>query len=107
MPKISKEKIEKIKEQILNLLFNSFPKSFFTSDISKEIARDEEFTKNILLELEKKGLVFKISKNKEGLNYTRRIRWRISSKSYDAFKKIIETKRVLQEKSETNSLDNL
>ena len=86
MPKISKQKIEKISEQILSHLFLIFPKQIFTSEIAKEIARDEEFTKKILKELEKKELIVKINKNPEGYQYLRRERWRISNKTHNIYK---------------------
>ena len=87
MPKISKEKIEKISEQILSYLFSIFPKQVFTSDIARELARDEEFIKNLLLDLQKKELVIKIDKNSLGYKYSRRLRWRISNKAYEIYKK--------------------
>ena len=86
MPSISKEKREKIQEQILSFLFSCFPKQIFTSDIANELARDEEFIKKLLLDLEKKDLVTRITKNTEGINYSRRIRWRISNKAYEVYK---------------------
>ena len=67
MPKISQQKIEKISEQILSHLFTIFPKQIFTSEIAKESARDEEFTKKLLEELEKKELIIKINKNPQGV----------------------------------------
>lgn len=85
MPTISKEKQDKIKEQLLYFLYSVFPKQLFTSDIAKELARDEEFVKTILEDLEKKELVVKIVKNSEGINYTRRARWRISNKAYEIY----------------------
>jgi ribosomal protein S25 len=88
MPIISKEKQERIQEQILAFLFSSFPKMLFTSDISQELARDEEFIKRLLLSLEKKGAIVKVSKNSKGENYIRRIRWRISNKVYETYKKL-------------------
>lgn len=87
MPKISQQKIEKIYEQILFYLYSIFPKQLFTSDIAKELARDEEFIKQLLKELEKKELVIKINKNPQGFQYSRRLRWRISNKAYDIYKK--------------------
>ena len=87
MPKISDNKKEKICEQIIHYLYSIFPKQVFTSKISFEIARDEEFTKSLLLDLEKKGLVVKISKNPEGINYSKRLRWRISNKAYEIYSK--------------------
>lgn len=86
--KISSEKRDKIAEQILNHLYMNSPKIYFTSQIAREIARDEEFTKRMLLELKKKKLVTEIKKNPEGVDYIRRSRWRLSDKAYNAFKKI-------------------
>jgi predicted transcriptional regulator with HTH domain len=87
MPKISLEKIQKISENILSHLFSIFPRPVFTSDISKDIARDEEFTKKLLLDLEKKELVVRIDKNPKGFSYSKRLRWRLSNKSYEIYKK--------------------
>jgi len=86
MPKISNEKKEKIAEQILSYLYFIFPKQVFTSDIAKELARDEEFMKDLLKDLEKKDLVKKIDKNSQGFKYSRRLRWRISNKVYKIYK---------------------
>jgi predicted transcriptional regulator with HTH domain len=86
MPIISEEKKEKIYEQILHYLYSSFPKQIFTSEVAKELARDEEFIKTMLKELEKRELVIKISKNTKGYQYSRRLRWRISNKAYEIYK---------------------
>jgi len=88
MPKISEKKIKKIEEQTLYHLYLIFPKQVFTSDVARELARDEEFMKTILLNLNKKGLVVKIDKNSEGIKYERRLRWRISSKAHSAYKEM-------------------
>ena len=86
--KISKQKEDKISEQILLFLFTQSPKAIFTSYISREIARDEEFIKKLLLELEKKDLVVQVRKNNNGVDYSRRMRWRLSNKAYEAYKKL-------------------
>ena len=86
MPRISSQKIEKISEQILSFLFKTFPKQIFTSEIAQELARDEEFTKKLLIHLEKKKLIVRINKNPKGINYLRRLRWRISNKTYEIYK---------------------
>jgi DNA-binding IscR family transcriptional regulator len=83
MSKVSKEKRDKISENIISILYLNFPKSIFTSKIAEEITRDEEFTKKILNELKKKRLIISIHKNSEGLKYSRRIRWRISNEAYE------------------------
>jgi len=86
--RISKAKEEKISEQMLSFLFSQSPKAIFTAHIAKELARDEEFAKKLLLELEKKDLVIKVKKNHDGVDYSRRLRWRLSTKAYDAYKKL-------------------
>jgi len=84
--KISDQKKEKISEQILALLFEKSPNLLFTSQIAMEIARDEEFIKDLLIELKKKGLVNSINKNSNGINYIRRIRWKLSDQAYIIYK---------------------
>ena len=87
MPQISKQKRDKISEQILHYLFSISPESRFTSQISSEIARDEEFTKSLLIELRDKNLLSEINKNKNGAIYTKRQRWRLSNQAFDVYKK--------------------
>jgi hypothetical protein len=86
--RISKQKREKISEQILSFLYHSHPHTKFTADIAKEIARDEEFVKALMLELHGKGLVVDIRKNPQGIKYIRRIRWRLSNNAYSAYKEL-------------------
>jgi predicted transcriptional regulator with HTH domain len=83
--KISNEKKEKISEQILAYLYSINPKPAFTVNIAKEIIRDEEFTKKLLLDLKKKGFVIEIKKNPQGINYLKRSRWRLSDKIYELY----------------------
>ena len=85
MPHISNEKINKIIEQVIQFLYTKFPNPLFTSEIAKEVARDEEFMKDLLLLLEKKGLVVKITKNPEGYEYKIRLRWRLSNKAQETY----------------------
>ena len=66
--RISKDKIQKIKENILAVLYSKSPQAVFTSDIALEIARDEEFIKKLVLEMEKERLVFAVKKNNKGIN---------------------------------------
>lgn len=87
MPPISQQKKDKIAEHILHYLFTLSPESAFTITIAEEIARDEEFTRSLLNELEKKKLVVSINKNTTGTDYLRRRRWRLSNDAYDAYKK--------------------
>ncbi|MCK5149742.1 hypothetical protein KAJ87_02360 [Candidatus Pacearchaeota archaeon] len=84
--KISEKKIEKIYEQILSFLYSSSPKLFFTVQIAREIARDEEFVKRLLLDLKDKKFVLEIKKNPQGIPYLKRSRWKLSDKVYEFYK---------------------
>jgi DNA-binding IscR family transcriptional regulator len=84
--KISKQKREKIFEQILAHLYSINPKPIFTSHIAQELARDEEFIKKLLKDLKKKGLVIEIRKNPQGKDYLRRSRWKLSETAYIAYR---------------------
>ncbi len=83
--KISAKKREKITEHILSILYDQFPKPLFISQIAHEIARDEEFTKVLVQELEKKGVVIPINKNSKGIKYLKRLRWRLTNKAQEAY----------------------
>tara|TARA_Y100000310_G_scaffold325473_1_gene388994 strand:+ start:152 stop:418 length:267 start_codon:yes stop_codon:yes gene_type:complete len=87
MPQISQAKKDKIAEHILHHLFAISPQAIFTNHIANEIARDEEFTKNLLQNLEKKQLVICIKKNQSGVLLKRRQRWRLSDKAWRAYKR--------------------
>jgi len=84
--KISLIKREKISEQILSYLFSISPKPSFTAHIAREVARDEEFTKKLLLNLKEKRLVIEVKKNPSGKTYKKRSRWRLSDRAYTAYK---------------------
>ena len=84
--KLSKEKRDKIAEQILSMLYDAFPESKFTAEIAKNLIRDEEFIKSLLYELYNKGLVVSVKKNPKGIAYSRRQKWRLSNKAYQAYK---------------------
>ena len=86
--RLSNKKKEKISEQILALLYSQNQKSLFTSNIAQEIARDEEFTKKLLIELRAKKLIVEIKRNPKGIPYSRRSRWNLSDKTYIVYKSI-------------------
>jgi len=87
MPRISQIKENRIKETILYFLFQNSPRALFTYHIAQEIARDEEYVKKLMQDLEGTGLVSGVKKNSAGIDYTRRIRWNLTSKAYDAYKR--------------------
>jgi hypothetical protein len=89
--RLSDKKKEKISEQILALLYSQSPKSLFTSNIAQEIARDEEFTKKLLVDLKAKKLIVEIKRNPKGIIYSRRSRWNLSDKTYMVYKRLHDT----------------
>jgi predicted transcriptional regulator with HTH domain len=84
--RLSQEKRDRISEQVLSMLYHIFPDSRFTAEIAKEIARDEEFIKAIMQNLQQRKLVVCIRKNPNGEVYSRRLRWRLANNAYDAYK---------------------
>jgi predicted transcriptional regulator with HTH domain len=102
--KLSKEKKDKIAEQILSHLYHSFPKQLFTAEIAKEIARDEEFIKTLMFELKEKNLVIIIKKNEDGKDFVRRIRWQLSGPAYQAYDVKAKENPVVQSDSEDENL---
>ena len=84
---ISEEKKSKISEQILAFLYTLNPRPIFTAHIAKETARDEEFVKKIMENLQKQGVVLKVNKNPLGKEYKRRARWKLTDAAYNAYKK--------------------
>jgi len=84
--KISNKKKDKIQEQILAYLFSISPKPVFTSNIAQEIARDEEFVKKLLFDLNKKNLIKEIKQNPQGKKYIKRSRWKLKDKTYLFYK---------------------
>ena len=87
MPLISQKKKDKIQEQILHHLFTISPNSSFTAKIANEIARDEEFTKSLLLDLKAKSLITEINKNPKGKTYKQRQKWRLTNQAFEAYSK--------------------
>lgn len=83
--RLSKNKRDRIAEQILAFLYHSFPKQPFTAEVAREIARDEEFVKRLLFELKEKGLIISVRKNAKGIAFTRRSKWRLTQKVYDIY----------------------
>ena len=84
--KISDKKKDRISEQILAFLYSVSPKPVFTFHIAQEVARDEEFVKNLLLELREKNLITEIRKNPEGKPYLKRSRWMLSNAAYNVYR---------------------
>lgn len=92
--KISKEKREKISEQVLAYLFSINPKPTFTSHIAREVARDEEFLKTLLKYMKSKRLIIEVDKNPKGKKYLRRSRWKLAFNTYELYRSLQNPKGV-------------
>lgn len=84
MSKVSKSKSDRIKEGIVQYLFDESPKSVFTYQIAEDLVRDKEFVLRLLLELEKDKLVLQTQKN-----FTRKRKWALSDGAYNAYKGLL------------------
>ena len=89
MSKISQKKVEKIKEDILSVLFESGMRGMFTKQISDEIARNDEFVLKLLSDMENQKLVKQMKKTKKGTEFIRRKQWTLTTKAYDAYKQLL------------------
>lgn len=101
--RISEDKINKIKEEALAILFRNSPKAMFTVEIASHMARDEEFMKKLLLDLETKGLVSSVRKNINGTDYIRRIRWRLTNTAFQAYQRVHSENLSYDEEEHTYS----
>lgn len=99
--RISKEKIDKIKEEVLSVLFRNSPKAMFTAEVANNMARDEEFIKRLLLEMEESKLLAAVKKNANGINYTRRMRWRLTTATFQAYQRVYSQRINYDEKDHT------
>ena len=84
MSKLSEKKIEKIKNDVLFVLFENNLKPLYTKHIADELARDDEFVLRLLKGLEKNNLIKQV--NKKDL---RRKRWVIGDEAYKKYKELL------------------
>lgn len=96
MPQIGSKTKDRINEQILAHLFTIAPRAQYTVAIARELARDEEFIKSLLVDLEKRKLVVKVTKNAQGFEFARRQRWRLSNGVFEAYQKMQSSKSITQ-----------
>jgi len=78
MSKISQKKVDKIKSDILALLYEVNLKPLYTIQIANEIARDDEFVLRLLRGMEQDSLVKQANKGS-------RRRWKMTDKAYGKY----------------------
>ena len=85
MSRLSEKVIEKIKNDILYVLYESNLKGVYTKHLSDEIARDDELVLNLLKEMEKNKLV------KRTTSFKRRVKWVMEEDAYKKYKEMLNT----------------
>ena len=90
MVKLSERTELVLKADISSILYENPLRSMFTKEIGVELRRDKEFTKKLLLEMEKEELVERVLKNNKGKLYKERIKWRIPERVMRIYKTTIK-----------------
>ena len=86
MSKLSQKTKELLMNEINSILYYDAPiNGMFTKQIADKLIRDKEFVKDLLLDMEKKGWVRKIKKNKRNYNYMSRRKWILSDEVRELF----------------------
>ncbi len=88
MTRISKKREDKIKEEILGLLYENI-KGLSTYKISEEILRDDEFVLRLLNEMQGKGIVKQVKKTTKGEEYKTKKMWGLSKEAFEAYKGLL------------------
>ena len=87
MVRLAKRTVDLLKDDIVNILYESSLKPLFTNEIALLLRRDNEFTKKLLLELKLLGVVEEIKMNRCKKQYLLRKRWRISKEALKGLEK--------------------
>lgn len=86
MSKISQEKIEKLKEEVLRVLYENYPEFKYTYQVSDSLLRDDGFILGLLKDLEKMRLIAQIEESK-GKNIKRK--WGLTKLAYEKYKELL------------------
>jgi len=78
MSRISQQNFQRISESVLGVLYDKFPVAQSTAAIAREIARDNEFTLHVMLFLESKKFVVKVSRGS-------RFEWKLSKAAKEKY----------------------
>ena len=86
MSKISRINKDKIKDELLRILYDSYPNFMYTYQVSENIIRDDEFVLNLLKELENDKLIKTFNENK-GKKVKRK--WGLTKEAYSKYKELL------------------
>jgi predicted transcriptional regulator with HTH domain len=85
MSKVSDEKREKLKEEILRIIYENYPAFLYTYQIAENMIRDDEFVLNLLNELKNKNLIRCLEETSGG-NIKRK--WGLKKEIYEKYKEL-------------------
>ena len=86
MSRLSDEKKNRIKEEILRVLYENSPKAMPTFFISNAVIRDNEFVLGLLKDMEGVGLIDGL--RRKGEQKKIRVLWRMAGKTFREYQKL-------------------
>ena len=88
MVRLSSRTINLLKDDIISIIYENQLKPLLSIEIANELRRDKEFTKRLLFELKKQGILEEIKKNNKGKDYIKRSRWAIKKEVISKYNEI-------------------
>ncbi|MEK6835386.1 MAG: hypothetical protein AABX61_03930 [Nanoarchaeota archaeon] len=85
MSMVSDNKKERIKEEILRIIYESYPAFLYTYQVADSLIRDDEFVLSLLKELKGKNLLTCLEET-TGHNIKRK--WGLRKEVYDKYKEL-------------------
>ncbi len=85
MSSISREKKDKLKEEILRIIYENYPRFLYTYQVAESLIRDDEFVLSLLKELKNNGLLTCIEETM-GNNIKRK--WGLKKEVYEKYKEL-------------------
>ena len=88
MSKVSDEKKEKLKEEVLRVVYESYPTFLYTYQVADSLIRDDEFILDLLKELKGNNFLTCLEET-TGNNIKRK--WGLKKEVYEKYKELSDT----------------
>lgn len=85
MSKVSNEKREKLKEELLRIIYENYPGFLYTYQVAEFLIRDDEFVLDLLNELKNKNLIMCLEET-SGDNIKRK--WGLKKEVYEKYREL-------------------
>ena len=85
MSKVSEEKREKLKEEVLRIIYENYPSFLYTYQIAEHLIRDDEFILKLLKDLKEKNLLICLEES-SGNNIKRK--WGLKKEIYEKYREL-------------------